>query len=112
MLVFPYAPLIFRYFCRQMLMVDRLREIYGNDNKTAIALGIGDNYVLRWRRNGFIPETHALAIEALRAVFEGEVLTAYDVLLEARDARAYRIGERTQALREHKGWPCGGTINQ
>ena len=81
-----------------MLVIDRLRIVYGNDNRTAVALGVGDNYPLRWRRRGYISEPYALAVEELRAVHDGELITAYDVLLEARAARANRVVTGLQEL--------------
>lgn len=83
-----------------MQVIDRLAEVYGNDNRTSLALGVGDNYPLRWRRNGYITEVYALAVEELRVIHDGQLITAYDVLLEAREARKNRVAKGDRELRE------------
>ena len=68
-----------------------MKSVLGNDAKVAESLELQRNFITRWRREGYIPERHALAVERLGIVHDGEKITAYDVLFEAERARAANI---------------------
>lgn len=81
-------------------VIDRLRGHFGSFPKVAAALGVSTPYTTHWRREGFIPESWALEIEALGVRDAWGEITVYDVLYEAAAVRRERVLEQ---LREERG---------
>ena len=82
------------------MIIDQLVEALGSNIKVAKALEVGRMYPGRWRREGYIPEVHALAVERLQVRNRGTLITAYDVLLEAERVRAANIAASIKAMEE------------
>ena len=74
-------------------VIHRLKELLETFAAIASALGVPRNYVTRFRRQGFINEVWALDVRELKLRDQFGPITAYDILLETREARRIKFAE-------------------
>lgn len=78
----------------QPRLIERLIVLVGSGRKLCTALGVGDDYQVRWRREGFLPGRYAYRIEEMQLTDSWGGITALDVLKAEHDAVAARKARR------------------
>ena len=78
----------------QPRLIERLTVLLGSGRKLCTALGVGDDYQVRWRRAGFLPGRYAYRIEEMQLTDAWGAITGFEVLKAEHEAIAARKARR------------------